>query len=95
MTKPISPLQARSFSKKDRPFTNTSPPSRWIRFSMAFMVVVFPAPFRPMKPMMYPGSREKLTLSKVKVGYRFSRSRTSNRCMVFLLVHIVYIRYAQ
>ena len=35
---------------------------------MAFMVVVLPAPFRPIKPMMYPGSKEKLTLSNVKVG---------------------------
>ena len=95
MTKPISPLQARSFSKKDLPFTYTSPPSRWIRFSMAFMVVVLPAPFRPIKPMMKPGSREKLTLSRVKVGYRLVRSRTSKSFMYSLLAHIVYIRYTQ
>ena len=45
------------------------------RFSIDLMVVVLPAPLRPMNPAIFPAASENDTASSVKSGYAFVRFR--------------------
>ena len=57
-----------SCSENGRPKYVISPLSGCTRFSMDLMVVVFPAPFRPMKPVIFPASSENDTWSSRNAG---------------------------
>ena len=63
MTTPISSLSSGSALSGSQPSTRTSPPSRLARPSSRRIVVLLPAPFSPMRPIMQPEGRVKLTLS--------------------------------
>src|SRR5699024_3687948 len=58
--------------------------------SMALMVVLFPAPFSPIKPMMHPMGRVRLTPSRVNVSYFLRRSRNS---MALVIADVPFLRF--
>ena len=66
ITTPISSRSSGSAVSGSQPRTLTSPPERLARPSSSRIVVLLPAPFSPMSPMMQPVGRVKLTLSSAK-----------------------------
>ena len=65
-TTPTSSLAARSSATLSFPRMVMVPLSRRIRFKMHLMVVVLPAPFSPMRPMMVPPGMVRFTWSRAK-----------------------------
>ena len=77
-TTPVCCLIDFSCSIWSMPSTRTFPPSLRIILSMSLIVVVLPAPFSPMSPIMLPPGSEKLTSSSVKPLYCLRRCCTSS-----------------
>ena len=53
------------------PNTLTSPLSVFTMSSIHFIVVVFPAPFGPINPVIYPPFISNSSISKIKLSYDF------------------------
>lgn len=65
-TTPSRSLSAAPPCAGSSPSRRTLPASALARPSIRRMVVLFPAPFSPIKPMMQPAGRLKLTFSRAK-----------------------------
>ena len=84
-TTPIRSFTARSSAILSSPSTVISPLSGRMRSSTALMVVVFPAPFSPIKPITVPLGRVNPTLRSAKPPYFLQTPCSSSAFSLIIL----------
>ena len=82
-TTPIFSFTSSSFWMLSFPKIWISPSSRRIRFKIAFIVVDFPAPFSPIKPIIQPRGSVKETWSSAKSSYFLHRPLTCKMVSIY------------
>ena len=97
MFSPTKPTSSLNFDillfKISFPFHVTNPESGSTMLRMALIVVGFPAPFIPIRPIISPGSHEKETLSSLKSLYSCDIFLICNNLSIitYLLFKITFI----
>ena len=93
-TTPISSFIVFSFFLLSNPNTFISPILVLIKFSIDFIVVLFPAPFSPIKPIIIPFGRLKLMFFNSKLLYFLDKFLTSSIFSILVIPpHIKYLAF--